>query len=448
MLRAPRPASARRIPSRTTRAAVATATATLVATALVACSDGQVSVKSLASPGWSSFGGNAGNTNFAYPEVPKDLALSWTRPTGGPITSPLTISNQSNVSVTANTANGCNWMVLDQRAGRMNFCKRMRPGIEVQSPLIDQFDQPYVGEETMFLGWTAGGAIRWRMPVIGVPTSAKFVAPSVVLVATTQGQVLLLNTSDATFAAPEVRLRADADPDNAMAGFGDCVTSGPRCGIPAPAAVDVNTSRMYLNFWPQGAIASQVRALDYGVVDGKREVREAWHADIPGGVIGPATVSADGKTVYAFSRIGKLVALQADTGQTKWAYDYGDPGFATLTATPDGHIIPTGPLGGPVTMLADRGDRAEKVWSRTDLKTASLGALTNSGTAWTVVRTEDDGLALIEVSAADGKTLRTLPLPEAKGFTTGVAVSPKGQVAVATNIGKVYFFDSKEQIGH
>jgi hypothetical protein len=28
-----------------------------------------------------------------------------------------------------------------------------------------------------------------------------------------------------------------------------------------------------------------------------------------------------------------------------------------------------------------------------------------------------------------------------------VAVSPKGQVAVATNIGKVYFFDSKEQIG-
>ena len=46
MLRAPRPASARRIPSRTTRAAVATATATLVATALVACcvSDGYVFV--------------------------------------------------------------------------------------------------------------------------------------------------------------------------------------------------------------------------------------------------------------------------------------------------------------------------------------------------------------------------------------------------------------------
>ncbi len=436
----------RRTARRVARVA-AVATASAVTAALVSCSDGQVNVKSLASPGWSSFGGNAGNTNFAYPRVPADLALSWTRPTGGPITSPLTVSNQSNVNVTANTDNGCNWMVLDQRAGRMNYCKRMRAGIEVQSPLIDQFDQPYVGEETTFLGWTAGGAIRWRMPVIGVPTSAKFVAPSTVLVATTQGQILLLNTQDGTFAAPEVRLRPDADPDNAMAGFGDCVISGPRCGIPAPAAVDVTAARMYLNFWPRGAIASQIRALDYGEANGKRTVREAWHADVPGGVVGPAAVSADGRTVYTFSRIGKLVALDAATGKTKWTYDYGDPGFATLTASPDGRIIPAGRLGGSLTMLADRGDRAEQVWSRTDLKTAGLSALTDSGTAWTVVRTPDDGLALTEVSAADGATLRTLPLPEAKGFTTGVAVSPKGQIAVATNIGKVYFFDSKEQIG-
>ncbi len=87
------------------------------------------------------------------------------------------------------------------------------------------------------------------------------------------------------------------------------------------------------------------------------------------------------------------------------------------------------------------------MWARTDLKTVSLSALTNSGTAWTVIRTADDGLALTEVSAQDGRTLRTLPLPEAKGFTTGVAVSPKGQIAVATNIEKVYFFDSKEEIG-
>ena len=77
----------------------------------------------------------------------------------------------------------------------------------------------------------------------------------------------------------------------------------------------------------------------------------------------------------------------------------------------------------------------------------SLSTLTESKTAWTVVRDPGNGaLSLTEVSASDGKTLRTLPLPEAVGFATGVAVSARGQIATATNIGKVYFFDSKATI--
>ena len=96
-------------------------------------------------------------------------------------------------------------------------------------------------------------------------------------------------------------------------------------------------------------------------------------------------------------------------------------------------------------MLVDRGDRAEQVWSRDDLKTAGLSTLTAAGTAWAVVRA-GDGLALTEISAAEGKTLRTLPLPDARGSTTGIAVSPKAQIAVATHIVKVSFFVSKEPI--
>ena len=57
-----------------------------------------------------------------------------------------------------------------------------------------------------------------------------------------------------------------------------------------------------------------------------------------------------------------------------------------------------------------------------------------------------DSLSLIEVSTKDGKTLRSLALPGSVGFATGVAVSASGQLAVATNIGEVYFFDSKAAI--
>ncbi|WP_040508923.1 outer membrane protein assembly factor BamB family protein [Gordonia soli] len=419
----------------------------VVGVVISACSDGHIDVRSVASPGWSSYGGNAANSNFAYPTVPDDLTLSWTRPTGGPVTAPITLSNQSNVGVTSTTANGCNLLVLDPNSGRKNFCKRMRTGVEVNALLVDQFDQPYIGEETTFLAFNAGGAIRWRMPVIGVPLSAKFAAPNVVSVVTTQGQILLLDTQTADPVAPEVRLRADADPDKPLAGFGDCVANGPRCAVPAPPAVDVQRQRLYLNFWPQGAIASRITAMDYAAHNGGRTVREAWHADVPGGVVGAPTLSADGTTVYTFSRLGQIVAIDADTGHTRWTYDNGGYGFASMTVSPDGLIIPTGVLGAPLTLIADRGDRAERLWKRDDLATVSLSTLTSAKTAWTVVRDRGrDSLSLIEVSATDGSTKRTLALPDSVGFATGVSVSPAGQVALATNIGEVYFFDSKKNV--
>lgn len=414
---------------------------------LSACSDGHADVRSVASPGWSSFGGNAANSNFAYPEVPDDLTLSWTRPTGGPVTAPLTVSGHSNVSVTANTDNGCNFLVLDPNSGRKNFCKRMQTGIASNATLIDQYDQTYVGESTNFLALNAGGAFRWRMPVIGVPLSAKFAAPSEVLMVTTQGQILMLNSQTSDFTAPEVRLRPEADPGDPLYGFGDCVTNGPRCAVPAPPAVDEQHERFFLNFWPTGAIASQIRGFSFAKKDGARAVREIWHADVPGGVIGPPTLSADGATLYTFSRLGQIVAIDAASGTTKWTYDNGGYGFATMTVSPDGLIIPTGVIGAPLTMLRDAGNRAEQVWQRKDLAVVSLSTLTDSKTAWSVIRDPGkDSLSLIEVSSSDGATKRTLPLPDSVGFATGIAVSPGGQIAVATNIGEVYFFDSKKEI--
>ncbi len=77
----------------------------------------------------------------------------------------------------------------------------------------------------------------------------------------------------------------------------------------------------------------------------------------------------------------------------------------------------------------------------------SLSALTQQKTAWTVVRDAGkDTLSLVEVSTADGTTKRSLPLPNSAGFATGVSISYSGQVATATNLGEVYFFDSKANL--
>ncbi|MFT4125229.1 MAG: PQQ-binding-like beta-propeller repeat protein [Gordonia sp. (in: high G+C Gram-positive bacteria)] len=425
---------------------VAGVAAAVIALVLSSCSDGHIDVRSIPGAGWSSFGGNAANSNFAYPSVPDDLELSWTRPTGGTVTAPVTISGAGNVGVTSNSA-GCDLLVLSPQNGRKNFCKNMRDGISSNALLTDQYDQPYIGESATLLAFNAGGAIRWRMPTIGVPVSAKFAAPGIVLMVTTQGQILLLSSQTSDFAAPEVRLRPDADPADPLFGFGDCVTNGPRCVVPAPPAVDTAASRFFLNVWPTGQIASEIRGFGYGEVNGTRTVRELWKARVPGGVIGPPTVSADGATVYAFSRLGQIVALDAATGTTRWTYDNGGYGFATMSVSPDGLIIPTGVLGAPLTLLRDRGDHAERVWRRTDLAVVSLSTLTAAGTAWTVVRDPGkNSLSLTEVSTSDGATRRRLALPDAVGFTTGVSVSGSGQIATATNLGEVYYFDSRANI--
>nr|WP_253648027.1 PQQ-binding-like beta-propeller repeat protein [Williamsia deligens] len=417
-------------------------TALAAITVVTACSDGQTDVRSIPSAGWPSYGGDAGNANFAYPTVPDDLTLSWSRPTGGPVSAPVTVSGRSNVGVTSRTPNGCNTFVFDPRAGRKNFCRRMAAGVELTSLLVDQYDNVYAGEAGNLVAYNGGGSIRWRFPTIGVPVSAKFAGPGVVLVVTHLGQVLLINSQTGQLVAPGVTLRPDIDGSQPAFGLGDCVTGAPNCAVQSSPAVDTDAKRLYIGFWPQRSIASEVRALRYDEVNGTVALRDAWTAQIPSGVIGTPTLSSDKKTLYVFDRLGSIYALDAATGATRWNYFVGGYGFGTMTVSPDGVIIPTGVIGAPLRAFRDRGNHAEPLWQRTDLQSVSLSTLTRDGHAWTVVRSGSrQGLSLLEVSAKDGTSQRSLEMPGALGFATGVAVSSAGAVATATNLGEVYFFD-------
>ncbi|QRY61144.1 PQQ-binding-like beta-propeller repeat protein [Gordonia sp. PDNC005] len=419
---------------RSSRLLVVAALAAVVALIGTACSDGHHDVRQNAPYGWPMYGGNAANANFTYSQVPDDLQLIWNRDVGGAITAPLAINGSGDVAGVAKTASGCNLNVFDQRAGRKNYCKRLGDGSPLSTPLFDQIGQPYVGEAGMFFAFNGGGAIRWRYPTYGVPLSAKFAAPGRVLVATTQGQVLLLNAQTGDLAAPEALLRPDTNVDPTV-GLADCTVGGPACAIAAPPALDLGAGRAFLTVFPKGARSSQVKAMTY--TDGA--ITDLWSADIGGGVMGPPTLSADGKTVYSFGRDGKLYALDAATGTVRWSHDVGGHGFATLSVSPDGILVPAGALGGPLTILRDKGSSVEVVAQRDDVQTAGLGTQTSAGTVWAVAR-DGESLALTEFSTADGATKRTLPLPGAKGFSTGVAVSAWGSIAVGTSNGTVFFF--------
>lgn len=413
---------------------------TLTALVVTSCSDGHLDVRSVPAAGWSSYGGNSANSNFSFAAPPKELKLSWTRPTGGPVTSPTTMNGGGDVLVTARTEVGCNFLVLDHRAGRKNFCKRMKDGFWGNAPLVDQFSQPYIGQPGEFFALTGGGPVRWRSEVPGVPTSAKFVSPGQVLIATSLGRMMIVNSQTGDLSMPERNLWTKV-PTDPLTGFGDCVTGGPGCAISAPPAVDWGSQRIFVNFFPEGAKASQVKAVSYGEVNGKSALTDAWVADLPGGVIGSPVSSNDGKTVYAFGRDGKIYALNANDGSIRWSYDNGGYGFGSMTVSPDGLIVPAGTIGAPLVIIRDGGDKAVEVVRRTDVQTAGLSTLTAAGTLWTVVREGADlNLALVEIDTKTGDTKRTLPMPNAKGFATGIAVSPTGQLAVTTNIGEIYYY--------
>lgn len=409
---------------------------------VTSCSDGHREVRSIPAAGWPQYGGTGGNANWTPVTAASGLRLAWSRSTGGTVTSPLSLNAHAEVGVTAATPGGCNTFLFDSVSGRKLWCKKMAYGTNGTTLAFDQNGQPFVGEAGVFLAFNGGGNIRWRVGTTGIPVSAKFAGPGRILVATSQGQVLLLNAQTGDLLAPEVRLRADATADDPRFGFTDCAVGGPLCGVSAPPAVDADRERFYLNATPVGAPGGRLTAMTYHEAGGERAIAERWTVEVPGAMMGAPTLSADADTVYAFGRNGRLYAFAADDGAERWNYDLGGFGFASLSVSPDGVLIPTGALGGPLTILKDAGNRAEQVAENAELKVVSLAAQTGTDSAWIVVRTGAEGspLALVEVATADGAVQRTLDLPGATGFTTGIAVSAGGNLATVSNAGEVFYF--------
>lgn len=170
---------------------------------------------------------------------------------------------------------------------------------------------------------------------------------------------------------------------------------------------------------------------------------QEWASDaVAAGVLASPVLSADGSTVYVNGRDQRLWALDASDGSAKWSVPLKFLAQTPPAVTPDGLIVSGG---GPDTELVafrDRGDAAEEVWRRED--TAPLSASSLAGkVGYTVVSGTSlgpAGLSLMVFDPADGRTVNSYPLPEARGFPLGVSVGNDRRVVVATSAGQVFSF--------
>ncbi|GAA4385199.1 outer membrane protein assembly factor BamB family protein [Tsukamurella soli] len=434
-----------------TRAAGAAAAVVLSTLGAAACSPDTNWVESSDSAAWPGMGGNARNSSYADRPAASTLVAAWTRPTGGPNYAPASITNRGYVALTAKTPDGCSTFYLELTVGRKIYCRRDADGTEMQTPLVDQFDYTYVGIPGLVTSPDQANQMRWRRPVAGDPLWLKFAGPGRLLVITHIGQVLVLDAHSGNPTGPSYGLVPNltvADPSD---GIADCPTAGPGCPVAAPPAVDDGAQRAYVVVKPPGAAHGNLVAFGYGVVNGFNTIQPLWQrTDMTDDPWGSPVLSADGKTLYVNGRDDKLIAVDAQTGRTKWTYDTGYSTKLAPSVAPDGTIVLAAGADSraPLTALRDEGTSARVLFTRKDVMEVSVPAQVRGGLGYTVVRAWGGGKTqLIEFDTSTGGTRRSFDLPPDVTSTSGVSIGPGGEVVTIADDGVVYAFTSGRKTG-
>ncbi|WP_102143006.1 PQQ-binding-like beta-propeller repeat protein [Mycobacterium hubeiense] len=413
----------------------------LVTGVLAGCGNTDSWVQAHASDGWPAQYGNASNSSYTDTAGADALQLEWTRSVKGDLGAAVALGSGSYLGVNAQTPSGCSLMVWEaDNNARQRWCTRLVQGGGLSSPLFDGFDNLYIGQPGAMLSFPPTQWIRWRQPVIGMPTTPRILDEGQLLVVTHLGQVLVFNAHRGSVDGTPVDLVAGLDPKDAQRGLGDCRLARPRCPVAAAPAFAPETGMVVISLWEPNAEAPILVGLQYRSGQNPVLTRE-WTSDAVGrGPLASPVLSADGATVYVNGRDRHLWALGARDGKPKWSVPLDYLAQTPPSVSPDGLIVAGGGPGAKLTAIRDAGDRGEVVWTRDDVESLSTSSRAGTGIGYTVAREGENGQALLVFDPADGHTINRYPLPEATGFPVGVSIGHDRRVVAATSDGQVYGF--------
>lgn len=419
---------------------MALAVSALVGGVLTGCSDDNSWVESRAAAGWPAQYGDSANSSYTAGEGADALRLEWSRSVKGDLAAAVALDGDAFLAANAQTPAGCSLMVWEaDNNARQRWCTRVIQGAGGASPLFDGFGNLYVGQPGTMLAFPTTQWARWRKPVIGAPTTPRFLTSGQLLVVTHLGQVLVFDAHRGTVEATPLDLVAGIDPTDSGRGLGDCRQARPQCPVAAAPAFSAAGNIVVLTLWEPGAPAPVMVGLRYRPGQSPLLSRE-WRSDAVGrGPLGSPVLSADGATVYVNGRDQRLWALDSADGSAKWSVDLGYLAQTPPSVSPDGLIVAGGGPGSALTAVRDAGDRGEVVWTRDD-----VGPLTTASRAgewgYTITAAGEGGQALLVFDTGDGRTVNSYPLPEATGWPVGVSLGADGRVVTATSDGQVYGF--------
>jgi outer membrane protein assembly factor BamB len=423
----------------TRRALGVTSTLVLLAT-LAGCGNTDAWVDIVPAQGWPAQYGDASNSSYTPTSGATTLALRWTRSVKGSLAAAAALSSRNWLALNAQTPGGCSLMEWENDdRGRQRWCTRLFQGGGLSGPLFDGFDNLYVGQPGAILSFPVTQWIRWRRPVIGMPSTPRILAGSQLLVVTHLGQVQVFDAHRGTVIGNSLDLVDGVDPTDFTRGLSDCGPARAGCPIAAAPAFAAANGMVVLGLWQPGAPAAVLVGLKYHPGQNPLLTRE-WTSDVvTAGVLASPVLSSDGSTVYVNGRDQRLWALRAADGKPKWSVALKFLAQTPPSVTPGGLIVSGG---GPDTRLVafkDAGDHAQQAWRRDDVSPLSSASLAGSGVGYTVAGGER-GMSLLVFDPGSGRTLNSYALPEATGYPVGVSIGHDRRVVAATSDGQVYSF--------
>jgi outer membrane protein assembly factor BamB len=423
------------------RQLIVLASTALITGALAGCGNTDSWVQAQAASGWPSQYGDARNSSYEPTAGADALRLEWTRSVKGDLLAAVALGSGRYLAVNAQTPGGCSLMVWEaDNNARQRWCTRLVQGGGLASPLFDGFDNVYIGQPGAMLSFPPTQWIRWRRPVIGMPTTPRILAPGHLLVVTHLGQVLVFDAHNGTVDGAPLDLVAGVDPTDSNRGLADCWLARPRCPVAAAPAFAAPTGMVVLGLWEPNGEAPVMVGLRYRAGQSPLLTQE-WKSDaVGGGPLASPVLSADGSTIYVNGRDERLWALNSGDGKPKWSVPLDYLAQTPPSVSPDGLIVAGGGPGAKLVAVRDAGDRGDVVWTRDDVAPLSTSSQAGTDVAYTVVRDGENGQALLVFDPADGHTVNSYPLPDATGFPVGVSVGHDRRVVTATSDGQVYGF--------
>jgi outer membrane protein assembly factor BamB len=417
----------------------------LLAAVMAGCGNTDSWVDTSAAEGWPAQYGDAANSSYTATRGATGLTLRWTRSVKGSLAASVALSSRNWLAANAQTPGGCSFMEWENDDnGRQRWCTRLFQGGGISGPLFDGFDNLYVGQPGAILSFPPTQWIRWRRPVIGLPSTPRFLGHGQLLVVTHLGQVQVFDGHRGTTVGNAIDLVDNIDPSDFTRGLSDCGPAKAGCPVAAAPAFAPASGMVVLGLWEPDAPASVLVGLKYHPGQAPLLTKEWTSSAIGAGVLASPVLSSDGSTIYVNGRDERLWALHAADGKPKWSVPLTFLAQTPPSVTPSGLIVSGG---GPETRLVafkDAGDHAQQVWRRNDVSPLSTSSLAGGSAGYAVVTGGPGegarGMSLLVFDPADGRSLNSYRLPEATGYPVGVSIGRDRRVVTATSDGQVYSF--------